>query len=143
MKFEKLSFSVIGGDLRQLKLCNYLLAHGYPVNVFGFSNIEVNPLVKKCSTLEEAVNYTDIVIGPIPCSQNDKHLFTTYYEKPILIEDVFGKINKHQIFMAGQLTEKIQKSLLQYNVRYIDLLKRDDMAIRNAIPTKFTTAIIF
>ena len=136
MKFERLSFSIIGGDLRQIKLCNYLISHGYPVSVYGFSNMEINPLARKCESLEEAINHMDIIIGPIPCSQNDKDLFATYHEKVIAVEDVFKKMNKHQIFMAGRLTETIQKSLLQYGITYIDLLERDDMAIRNAIPTK-------
>ena len=137
MKFEEMSFSVIGGDLRQIKLCNHLIAHGYPVSVFGFSNMKMNPLVQKCKSLEEAINYTDIIIGPIPCSQNDKDLFATYHQPVIPLEDVFKAMNKQQIFMAGRLTENIQKILVQYGITYIDLLERDDMAIRNAIPTKF------
>ena len=141
MKLERLSFSVIGGDLRQIKLCDYLISHGYPVSVFGFSNMEMNPLAKKCKTLEEAIDHADIIIGPIPCSQNDRDLFTAYHEKVIAIEDVFKKMNKNQIFMAGRLTQVIEKSLVQYGITYIDLLERDEMAIRNAIPTKFATTI--
>ncbi len=136
MKFEKISFSVIGGDRRQIKLCNYLIDHGYSVNMFGFSNVVVNPLVKQCNSLEEAVKFSNIVIGPIPCSQNDKDLFTRYYEGKVTVEDVLKVMNTRQIFMAGRLTEKIQKHLTEYGLTYIDLLERDDMAIRNAIPTK-------
>ncbi|HHX59634.1 MAG TPA: hypothetical protein GX707_02675 [Epulopiscium sp.] len=137
MKFEKISFSVIGGDTRQVKLCNHLIQHDYPVSMFGFSNIQVNSSVKQCKSLEEAINDSDIIIGPIPCSQNDKDLFTMYYDKKIKVEDVLKRMNKHQIFMAGRLTEKIQKNLTEYDITYIDLLERDDMAIRNAIPTTF------
>lgn len=136
MKFEKISFSVIGGDQRQVKLCNHLIDHGYGVNMFGFSNVEVNPLVKQCNTLEEAVKHSNIVIGPIPCSQNDKDLFTRYYDATVTVEDVLKAMNTRQIFMAGRLTERIQKILTEYDLTYIDLLERDDMAIRNAIPTK-------
>lgn len=136
MKFEKISFSVIGGDRRQVKLCNYLISHGFPVSMFGFSNIEINPLVKQCSTLSEAVKDANIVIGPIPCSQNDKDLFTRYYHEKVTVEEVFKAMNTRQIFMAGRLTEKIQKLLTEYDLTYIDLLERDDMAIRNAMATK-------
>lgn len=143
MKFEKLSFSVIGGDQRQVKLCNHLILHGYSVSMFGFSNIQVNPLVKQCENLEEAIKYSDVIIGPIPCSQNDQDLFTRYYDgKKIKVEDVLKLINKNQIFMAGRLTEKIQKILEEYDITSIDLLERDDMAIRNAIPTKFRLRIL-
>jgi len=143
MKFEEMSFSIIGGDLRQIKLCDHLIEQGYPVSVFGFSNMKMNPLAQKCGSLEEAIDYTDIVIGPIPCSQNDKDLFAAYHKPVIEVEDVIKAINKQQIFMAGRLTESIQKILVQYGITYIDLLQRDDMAIRNAIPTKFATLIFF
>lgn len=135
MKFEKISFSVIGGDQRQIKLCDYLINHGYRVNIFGFSNVEVNPLVKKSETLEEAIKYSNIIIGPIPCSQNDRDLFAKYYGGKVKVEDIFKVMNKHQIFMAGRLTDKIQKNLTEYGITYIDLLEREDMAVRNAIPT--------
>ncbi len=137
VKFDKLSFSVIGGDQRQIKLCNYLTMNEYPVTLFGFSNVAINPLVRQCNNLGEAISSSDIVIGPIPCSQNDKDLFTHYYERKVKVEDVIKRIDSSQIFMAGRLTETIQKMLVEYDVTYIDLLERDDMAIRNAIPTRF------
>lgn len=142
MKFEEISFSVIGGDQRQIKLCDYLIRNGYHVNMFGFSNVEVNPLVKQCKNLEEAIHHSNIIIGPIPFSQNDKDLFTRYYKETVLLEDVLKIINKRQIFMAGRLTETIQKVLAEYGITYIDLLDRDDMAIRNAIPTKLPPTIL-
>lgn len=135
MKFEKISFSIIGGDLRQVKLCNYLISHGYSVKAFGFSNIIIHPLVEKPESLEKAIEYSDIIIGPIPCSQNNYDLFAKYYEKNIPVEDVLKLITKDQIFMAGRLTQYIQKLIMQYGIKSIDLLEREDMAIRNAIPT--------
>ena len=136
MKFEQLSFAIVGGDLRQVKLCEYLISQGHRVNVFGFNNIELNPLVRNCEGLGETIKYADIVIGPIPCSQNNHHLFTKYYDKMILVEDVFKSMNQHQIFMAGRLTPTIQKLIIQYGLKSIDFLERDDMAIRNAIPAQ-------
>ena len=143
MKFERISFSVIGGDQRQIKLCNHLILHGYSVSMFGFSNTPVNPLVKQYASLEEAIKYSNIIIGPIPCSQNDRDLFTRYYDKNVPVEDVFKAMNKRQIFMAGRLTEKIQTFLSEYGITSIDLLERDDMAIRNAIPTRWAPSILF
>ena len=143
MKFEEISFSVIGGDLRQIKLCDHLISHGYPVSAFGFSNKKINPLVEKFESLEEAIKHTNIIIGPIPCSQDNHHLYASYHRPVIGLEEVFKAMNQQQIFMAGRLTEDIQKILLQYGITYIDLLERNDMAIRNAIPTKFTASIFF
>ncbi len=143
MKFGKISFSVIGGDQRQVKLCNHLIQDGYSVSMFGFSNIAVNPLVKQCKSLDEAIQDSDVIIGPIPCSQNNNDLFAKYYEKRVTVEDLLKRINKHQVFMAGRLTGKIQEILARYDITYIDLLERDDMAIRNAIPTSFGFRIPF
>ncbi len=139
----QLSFSVIGGDLRQSKLCNNLISHGYQVNRYGVLNSDINPLAKQCYSLEEAVSNVDVIIGPIPCSQNDKDLFLPYHQKKITVKELVQVTKKDQILMTGRITPKIQEILSQHEITSIDLLRRDDMAILNAIPTNFCYGYFF
>ena len=43
--------------------------------------------------------------------------------------------NKNKTFLAGQLSEKIINNLQEKNVKYIDLLKREELVVLNTIAT--------
>ncbi|WP_341877238.1 dipicolinate synthase subunit DpsA [Defluviitalea saccharophila] len=135
MKFQKIKFAVVGGDLRQIKLSNFLAREGYEVRVFGFNGIDFEKNVIISTTLPDVVSNADIVIGPIPCSQENVTLYTKYYEKSILLEDVFKHISKDKVFMAGRITPEIQRIANRYDFKVVDLLAREELAVLNAIPT--------
>lgn len=135
LKFQKIKFAVVGGDLRQIKLSNFLAREGYEVRVFGFNGIDFEKNVIISTTLPDVVSNADIVIGPIPCSQENVTLYTKYYEKSILLEDVFKHISKDKVFMAGRITPEIQRIANRYDFKVVDLLAREELAVLNAIPT--------
>ncbi len=135
LKFQGITFAVVGGDLRQKKLIEFLGKEGYRVKVFGFHNIKFGEKVEVCDSMAHALGDADIIIGPIPCSQDHKTLFSKYSDQPILLQDVFKHISKDKLFMAGRITEEIQRIANHYSFRVIDLLERDELAILNAIPT--------
>ena len=64
--------SVIGGDLRIVKLAEMLAKDKYKVKTFAIENADCE--LKKCNTIKEAVQNTDIVIGPIPLSKNNTQI---------------------------------------------------------------------
>ncbi|NLK97007.1 MAG: dipicolinate synthase subunit DpsA [Epulopiscium sp.] len=130
-----MKFAVVGGDLRQIKLSNFLAREGYEVRVFGFNGIDFEKNVIISTTLPDVVSNADIVIGPIPCSQENVTLYTKYYEKSILLEDVFKHISKDKVFMAGRITPEIQRIANRYDFKVVDLLAREELAVLNAIPT--------
>ncbi|NLM13477.1 MAG: dipicolinate synthase subunit DpsA [Epulopiscium sp.] len=135
LKFQNIKFAVIGGDLRQIKLSNFLAREGYEVRVFGFNGIDFEENVIVSNTLPDVVFNADIVIGPIPCSQENVTLYTKYYEPSILLEDVFKYISKDKVFMAGRITPEIQRIANHYDFKVVDLLAREELAVLNAIPT--------
>lgn len=135
MKFQGIRFAVVGGDLRQIKLSNYLAREGYEISVFGFNGIEFENNVIVLTSLQEAISNADIVIGPIPCSQDNITLFAKYYEPGVLLDDVFKHISKDKLFMAGMITPEIQRISNHYGFKVIDLLQREELAVLNAIPT--------
>jgi len=135
LKLQNIKFAVVGGDLRQIKLSNFLARAGHEVRVFGFNGIDFEKNVVLSKTLPDVVADADIVIGPIPCSQDNVTLNTKYYESTILLEDVFKNISKDKIFMAGPITSEIQGIAKRYDFKVVDLLAREELAILNAIPT--------
>lgn len=128
-------FSIIGGDLRSVKLAELIAAEGKSVNIYGFSNAGFEIKLKQSNTIAEAINETDVVIGPIPCSNDNELLNAPFHTDKIYINEVFKCINKNQLFIAGRISDKISHMAQVYNVYTVDLLEREEMAVLNAIPT--------
>lgn len=132
---ENKKFTVIGGDLRSAKLANFLKADGNRVYIYGFNKDGFVPAIEESKDLSQAIDESDIVIGPIPCSTDDETINTPLFNGKININEVFKIMNKNQIFMAGRISEKIAHLSNIFNIYCVDLLEREDMSILNAVPT--------
>lgn len=132
---EKMKFTIIGGDLRNVKLAELIAAEGNSVNIYGFDKASFDVKIAQSNTLEEAVNGSDVVIGPIPCSNDNEYINAPFHSEKILIHDVFKYMNKNQLFIAGRISDKIVHLAQVCNVYNVDMLEREEMAVLNAIPT--------
>lgn len=128
-------YTIIGGDLRNVKLANIIKADGNIVNIYGFKNAGFELGLKENEDLPGAIDDSDIVIGPLPCSNDNETLNAPYHPEKIYINEIFKIMKKNQLFIAGRISEKILHLAHAYNVYGIDILEREEMAILNAIPT--------
>lgn len=128
-------FTVIGGDLRSVKLANALQAEGNRVYIYGFNKAGFKLGMEESKDLSVAIDNSDVIIGPIPCSNDDETINAPFHSEKITINEVFKTMNKNQLFMAGRMSEKIVHLSQIFNVYYLDLLEREEMSILNAIPT--------
>ncbi len=128
-------YTVIGGDLRNIKLANLLSQEGNDVNIFGFNNASFELGAEECDDLNKCIKNSEIVIGPIPCSTDNETINTPFNSDKIYINDIFKMMSKNQLFIAGRISSKIEQLSKVYNVYSIDLLDREELAILNAIPT--------
>ncbi|MGJ0845131.1 dipicolinate synthase subunit DpsA [Tissierella praeacuta] len=126
--------SVLGGDERSVKLANLLQEDGNHIDLFGFDNLKVDGL-KISENLDLAIEKSNIVIGPLPCSKDNILLNTPLYSKEIKIEEIFNKMNSNQVFIGGKISNEISNIAKHYNIDTVDFLKREEMAVLNAIPT--------
>ena len=129
--------SIIGGDLRIVKLVQMLAEEGKVVKCFALEKAEVlgkYENVKMCNTIKEAIEKTDIIVGPIPLSSNSEEINTQFSSEKILVKTLFENI-ENQIFVAGRFTKEIIELAEQNKVKYIDLLEREELAVLNAIST--------
>lgn len=132
---KKTSFTIIGGDLRNLILGNLFSGEDYPVNIYGFENSTYETKLKEAVSLEEAIDDSDVVIGPLPCAFDGDTLNTPFHNGKIIIKDVFSLMKKNQLFIAGFINEKTLNLAKVCGVHAVDLLQREEMAVLNAIPT--------
>ena len=131
---EAKTFTVVGGDKRNIELARMLCGCGYTVKLFGFVNYE-REMPMQCKNLYEAVSGADCVIGPIPASHNGSALNAPFHNEPVYVEDLFRLIKPHQRFLAGVIKPELLELASKYNIHVIDMLKREELLIRNAIPT--------
>ena len=131
---ETRTFSVIGGDKRNIALAEMLVGQGHTVKLFGFVNYE-RETPAQCKNLYEAVSGADYIIGPIPCSHNGCVLNAPYHNAAIEVEDLFRLIKPHQMFLAGVVKPELFTLADKYGFRAVDMLSREDLLILNAIPT--------
>ena len=127
-------FTVVGGDKRNIELARMLSGRGHTVKLFGFVNYE-RETPMQCKNLYEAVEGSDCVIGPIPASHNGDALNAPFHNAPIYVEDLFRLIKPHQRFLAGVIKPDLLQLAGKYNIHAIDILAREELLIKNAIPT--------
>lgn len=131
----KKKFTIIGGDLRNVKLAILLKEDDHEVNIFGFNNAGFDLEIKQVGDLYNAIDESDVVIGPLPCSNDNETINAPFNLEKVYINEVFKLMNKNQLFIAGRVSEKISHLAQIFNVYCIDILEREEMAILNAIPT--------
>ncbi len=128
------TISVIGGDLRQLTLARLLKSEGYHVFLHGFDKdirtegIENEP--DPCYALS-----SEIIILPVPVTFDGTTINSPYAESPMTVDELLRGINPSAMVFGGQIRPNLAKALEDNGIAYRDYIKREELAVRNAIPT--------
>ena len=120
-------FLVVGGDLRNVELAKLLKEDGKTVYTYGMN-------INSSEPLEKILEDVEAVIGPIPFSRDGLTVNSTFAKSQILIKDLLEKI-KGKILIAGNVSEDIIKMAQKYNIKVIDVMKNEKLAILNTIAT--------
>jgi len=135
---DKMKISVIGGDLRIVKLVQMLSEDGFDIKTFALEkaeNISKLKNVKQCDNLKDVMEEADIIVGPIPLSSNKKDINTPFSNEEVSLEELINSIDKDKLFIAGSLSEEAVSLLESRKIKVIDLLKREELAVLNTIST--------
>lgn len=130
-----IGFAVIGGDIRSVKLANFIAADGYKVNIYGFNNASFDLGLSESADFSNAIAGAKIILGPVPFSNDSETVNAPFHQGKIYINEIFQAMSKEQILISGRVTEKVAQLAKVYNVNVMDILEREDMAVLNAIPT--------
>lgn len=126
--------SIVGGDLRVVKLAEMLVEEGAEVFTYALENADMQEDVNKCNTLEETIEKADIVLGPIPFSSNNKFINSPFSDKKIEVEPLL-KMLSGKTLIAGSIKPDVLDMAKENNVKIIDILKREELSVLNAIST--------
>ena len=131
------NFTVVGGDLRIIKLAQMLANDGNTIYAYGVEKAEElkeNENIIICEKLSEAIKNSEIIIGPIPFSSNGKDISSPFSEKTISIRELMHAINA-KILIAGSITPDVYELANDEYIEIIDIMKREELAVLNTIST--------
>ncbi len=132
-----LTFSFIGGDLRQLRVMTSLAEDGYRIKALGFSGERIGEAsdIYLARGLEDCLDGADIAVFPVPYSDGGECVNAPFSDAPIFVSEVVRKMNDEQILLAGRMDARLETITELYNVHAIDYMEREELAVLNAIPT--------
>ena len=131
------NFTIVGGDLRIIKLARMLVSDGNKVYAYGVEKAEElkgNENIIICDKLTDAVKNSEIIIGPIPFSSNGKDINSPFSDKQISIRELMHVINA-KILIAGSIAPEIYDLANDEYIEIIDLIKREELSVLNTIAT--------
>lgn len=128
-----LKYTILGGDKRSLELGNLLMKDGNDVCIYGFDKLEQykNEAVK----LIEAIEYADVIVGPLPFSTDNINVDAPFSNEVIQIDKVFNLMSENQMIIGGKFSIELEEKLINKNLKLADYFKREEMQVLNAIPT--------
>lgn len=131
--------SIIGGDLRIVRLAKMLKDEGFNVYTYGLENandIQDDNEITMCGSIEEVLEKSYIIISAIPFSKNGVSINSPFSEREINIEDIANcELGKKRIFFAGSLKENIFDKLSNCFDKVIDVMRSEELTILNTIAT--------
>lgn len=124
---EVCTFSVLGGDVRQLYLSRFLNKKGFKVKNFA--------LGEKHGDLYDAVKDANYVVLPLPLSRDGVYLNAPLTEDRILLSEIYSVIPEKTKVFAGMIRENEEKLMRSRNFDYYDYYKSEKLILKNAVVT--------
>lgn len=132
---DKKRITVLGGDQRSLSLAKLLLEDGNDISIFGFDKIEDELGIKEDRKLHMATRNTDILVGPLPFTDENNRLNMPLSSQEIEVSDLLKNLERDQILIGGKIGEEFPSLAKDYNIQVVDYFAREEMQVLNAIPT--------
>ena len=128
------NFAVVGGDKRNIALAEMLFMLGHNIKMYGFESYE-RETPMQCKNLYETLSEAEYIIGPVPCAHNGGILNAPFHDTALLVEDLFRLIKPPQTFIAGYIRPEVTAIAHKFGIQVIDMLTREELLVKNAIPT--------
>ena len=126
-------FAIVGGDLRQAYLAQSMAQDGYFVYAAAFENYPFSSIVRK-TTVEQAINSSTHVVLPLPVTQDGLTVNAPYAQQPVLLNETLAGLMQQKPVFGGQLS-RLPAMECWAKLRRYDYFEREDVAVKNAIPT--------
>ena len=122
----KKTIFVIGGDLRQITVAQAFREEGYEVVTCGLSDTD-----EGLKDLSRA----DIVILPVPVSYDNVYINAPLSKKRLVISEILDELPAKCLVLGACISKELEKMLTGRRLEYCDYFLREELIIKNAIPT--------
>ena len=127
------TFAVIGGDARQLRLAQLLRLDGNRVNIAAFE--KEAEYRNKCMDFKNAVKTSDCVLLPAPAFNSEGYVVTQCSDERISSKALLESLEPGMLIIGGRLGEDFESKAAELGCQTSDILIREDFSIANAVPT--------
>jgi dipicolinate synthase subunit A len=130
-----MKIAIMGGDHRDLVIVEELAASGAFVNVTGLP-CKASPGVAIVKDQEECLQGINALILPVPGINENGIIYAPLSDQPLaLTEQLVSIIPSNIPIFVGVAGQKLVKLLEHKEFRLIELMKLDEVAIYNSIPS--------
>lgn len=142
---KKYTFSVIGGDYRQVVIIKRLLMRGHYVKVFSLgAPIGDITGAEIASSVEKALSGCDVLLLPLPLSRDGTNINLTSSSEAVGIADVIKTCSKNKgaVIIGGIVSGEVKNTALAADVEIIDYYESEELQQKNALPSAEGTIMV-
>lgn len=132
---KKLVFLVVGGDCRQNFLAKKLAGAGHEVYAVGLSKEQDIGRAMRLSRLDSILKVPDVVVLPLIASENGVDVTAPFYDKAISLSLVAEICTSDTLVVGGHITKAIDAIFKEKNIPTADYFIREELILKNCIPT--------
>lgn len=132
-----MKYGILGGDFRNIELAkllakdeNILYTYGLEKELYQKQEYK-NILI--CNNIKE-LEKAQVIITAMPLSKDGVNLNMPLYDEKIKINDILKIMGKKLVF-SGNLSKETLNRFSSFNIDVVDIMKIEEFAILNAIPT--------
>ncbi len=127
-------FWVVGGDLRQVRLAQLLQMDGHTVQTYAMEHRETKEALSGSDTLN-GIEQCDCVILPLPAAGEGGILNAPLSDRKVPLSAVAERLKPGQFLCGGRLGAEFVRTAGEKGCRVYDYFEREELAIKNAVPT--------
>ena len=120
--------------MRNVYLAEQLKKDYQYVEIYGFDK-SGKPWAIKNSPIDFVLEGAKVVVCGIPLVSDNTSLTLPLSKEKLSIFEVIDKVPQKSLFIAGKIPENIYAQFAEKNVKCIDIVEREELAVLNAVPT--------
>lgn len=128
---DKIRILVAGGDMRQI-YCAGKLSAVYDTYVTGFSAGSIPEKMNLAQAVTDR-NFYDFAILPVPPLDENGNITAPFSERKINPEEIRELLSPDAVIFAGKYNKKLSDIFSGHEI--IDYMEREDLSLKNAVPT--------
>lgn len=127
------SITILGGDLRHCYTAEYLHTQGWQVVCFHTPKFPQSTGIQISDTLEQALEYSDLIFLPTPLTKDGNSLLQTETAFPsIPLSKLWEKISSRHTLATINLQKEFIRQLTDKHCRFLSLAQSLNFTVENA-----------